>query len=210
MGMPVLCLGKSGSGKTSAIRNLDPKHTVICQVEKQRLPFRQKFPMILKPATYINIMALFKEIADGKRPGVKTIVIDDSQFLIVNEFFDRATEKGYDKFTSIALNFRNLIHWVNVWLPNDVAVYFLHHTQIDEYGNIKAKTVGKLLDEKLTVEGCFDVVLMTERNQDGYWFRTHGTETDPVKTPLDMFEDDLIPNDLLIVDNAIRTYYEMN
>lgn len=209
MGMPVLCLGKSGSGKTTAIRNLDPKRTVICQVEKQRMPFRQKFPMVLKPASYTNIMQLFKEIAEKKRPDIKTIVIDDSQFLIVNEFFDRATEKGYDKFTSIALNFRNLIHWVNVGLPNDITVYFLHHTQMDEFGNTKAKTVGKLLDEKLTVEGCFDVVLMTERNQDGWWFRTVGSDSDPVKAPLEMFADELIPNDLAIVDKAIRDYYEM-
>lgn len=207
MGNNGMILGRSGSGKTLSCMNLDPKHTVICQVEKQRLPFPKKFPMTLKPATYSNIMALFKEIAAGKRPDIKTIVIDDSQYLIVNEFFDKAAEKGYDKFTSMAMNFRNLIHWVNVGLPDDVIVYFLHHTQIDDFGNIKAKTIGKMLDEKLTVEGCFDIVLMTERNQDGYWFRTHGNGNDPVKTPMGMFEDDLIPNDLSIVDAKIREYY---
>ena len=209
MGNPLMILGKSGSGKTTAIRNLDPRHTVICQVEKQRLPIRTKFPMTLQPASYANIMKLFKEIKDGNRPDIKVIVIDDSQFLIVNEFFDKAQEKGYDKFTSIALNFRNLIHWVNIGLPDDVTVYFLHHTQIDEFGNIKAKTIGKMLDEKLTVEGCFDVVLMTERNQDGWWFRTHSAGPDPVKTPIDMFAEDLIPNDLAIVDKAVREYYGM-
>ena len=209
MGIPVLVLGKSGSGKTTGIRNLDPKHTVICQVEKQRLPVKTKFPMTLKPATYSNIMALFKECNEGKRPDIKTIVLDDSQFLIVNEFFDKAAEKGYEKFTSIALNFRNLIHWVNIGLPEGVTVYFLHHTQLDDFGNIKAKTIGKMLDEKLTVEGCFDIVLMTERNQDGWWFRTHSAGNDPVKTPMEMFDDDLIPNDLAIVDKAVREYYGM-
>ena len=209
MGIPVLVLGKSGSGKTTGIRNLDPKHTVICQVEKQRLPVKTKFPMTLKPATYSNIMALFKECNEGKRPDIKTIVLDDSQFLIVNEFFDKAAEKGYEKFTSIALNFRNLIHWVNIGLPEGVTVYFLHHTQLDDFGNIKAKTIGKMLDEKLTVEGCFDIVLMTERNQDGWWFRTHSAGNDPVKTPMEMFDDDLIPNDLAIVDAKIREYYGM-
>ena len=207
MGNPVMILGPSGSGKTTAIRNLDPKSTVICQVEKTRLPFKNQFPMVLKPATYSNIMTLFKEINEGKRPEIKTIVIDDSQFLIVNEFFDKIAEKGYDKFTSIALNFRNLIHWVNIGLPDNVTVYFLHHTQVDEFGQTKAKTIGKLLDEKLTVEGCFDVVLMTERNQDGWWFRTHSAGADPVKTPMDMFTDDLIPNDLNVVDMSIRSYY---
>lgn len=210
MGIPVLALGESGSGKTMSIRKLNPASTVICMVEKQRLPFKANFPMALKNANYAGISTLFKQIADGERPNIKAVVIDDSQYLLVNEFFDKAAEKGYDKFTSIALNFRNLIHYVNVALPDDVIVYFLHHTQVDDYGRTKAKTIGKLLDEKLTVEGCFDVVLMTERNQDGYWFRTHGTKNDPVKTPLEMFQEDLIPNDLAIIDDAIRNYYEMN
>jgi adenylate kinase family enzyme len=207
MGNGVLVLGQSGSGKTTSIRNLDRKKTVLCAVEKQRLPFREGFPMTIKQASYALITQLFQEIGEGKRPDIKTVVIDDSQYLLVNEFFDRATEKGYDKFTSIALNFRNLIHWVNIGLPEDVTVYFLHHTQVDEYGRTKAKTIGKMLDEKLTVEGCFDIVLMTEHNQDGWWFRTHGGSGDPVKTPMDMFKDDLVPNDLAIVDKTIREYY---
>jgi len=207
MGNGVLILGQSGSGKTTSIRNLDRKKTVLCAVEKQRLPFREGFPMTIKQASYAMITQLFQEISEGKRPDIKTIVIDDSQYLIVNEFFDKAAEKGYDKFTSIALNFRNLIHWVNIGLPDDVTVYFLHHTQVDEYGRTKAKTIGKMLDEKLTVEGCFDIVLMTDHNQDGWWFRTRGSAGDPVKAPMDMFKDDLVPNDLAIVDKAIREYY---
>ena len=145
-----------------------------------------------------------------KSPTMKSYVIDDSQYLLVNEFFDKVNVKGYEKFTEIALNFRNLIHWVNVGTPDDVIVYFLHHIQTDDItGRIKAKTIGKMLDEKLTVEGCFDIVLKTEPNQDGWWFRTHSTGNDPVKTPEDMFDDDLIPNDLAYVDISIRTDYEM-
>lgn len=209
MGLPVIILGQSGSGKTMGVRNLDKRHTVVFQVEKQRFPFREKFPMTVKNATYAHINTLFRQIADGERPDIKIVVIDDSQYLIVNEFFDKASEKGYDKFTSIALNFRNLIHWVNAGLPEDVTVYFLHHTQIDEFGRTKAKTIGKLLDEKLTVEGCFDIVLMTEHNQDGFFFRTKGSEADPVKAPVDMFANELIPNDLALVDRTIREYYGM-
>lgn len=209
MGNAILVLGESGSGKTFSIRNLDPKSTVICQVEKQRLPFREKFPMILKNATYANTASLFKAVASGERPEIKRIILNDSQYYLVNEFFDRAGEKGYDKFTSIALNFRNLIHYVNVCLPEDITVYFLHHTQIDDFGRVKAKTIGKMLDEKLTVEGCFDIVLMTHHDQDGWWFRTHTGGNDPVKTPIDMFSDDLIPNDLAIVDKTVREYYGM-
>ena len=202
MGIPVLCLGESGSGKTTSIRNMNPANVGIFLVEKQRLPFRQKFDKVVHNATYAHIC---KALQDHK---LKQYVIDDSQYLIVNEFFDKAQIKGYDKFTEMALNFRNLIHWVNVVCPEDVIVYFLHHTQVDEItGRIKAKTIGKMLDEKLTVEGCFDIVLKTERNQDGWWFRTHSAGADPVKTPMEMFTDDLIPNDLAVVDAAIREYY---
>ena len=201
MGIPALILGYSGSGKTYAIKKMDPNKTGVFLVEKPRLPFRETFKVV-KNAGYQQIMTALKA------PTMKSYVIDDSQYLLVNEFFDKANEKGYEKFTQIALNFRNLIHWVNVGLPDDVIVYFLHHIQNDDLtGRVKAKTIGKMLDEKLTVEGCFDVVLMTERTQDGWFFRTHTAGNDPVKTPEDMFADDLIPNDLSMVDKAIREYY---
>ena len=203
MGIPVLILGYSGSGKTRSIKHMDPAVTGVFLVEKPRLPFRETFKTV-KNAGYPQIMAALKS------PTMKSYVIDDSQYLLVNEFFDKVNVKGYEKFTEIALNFRNLIHWVNVGTPDDVIVYFLHHIQTDDItGRIKAKTIGKMLDEKLTVEGCFDIVLKTEPNQDGWWFRTHSTGNDPVKTPEDMFDDDLIPNDLAYVDKTIRTYYEM-
>ena len=203
MGIPVLILGYSGSGKTRSIKHMDPETTGVFLVEKPRLPFREKFK-VKKNAGYKNIMDALRA------PTMKSYVIDDSQYLLVNEFFDKANEKGYEKFTQIALNFRNLIHYVNVGCPEGVIVYFLHHIQTDDMtGRIKAKTIGKMLDEKLTVEGCFDVVLMTERNQDGWWFRTHTAGNDPVKTPEDMFDSDLVPNDLALVDKAIRDYYGM-
>ena len=201
MGIPALILGYSGSGKTRSIKHMDPETTGVFLVEKPRLPFREQFKTV-KNAGYPQIMAALRN------PTMKSYVIDDSQYLLVNEFFDKANENGYEKFTQIALNFRNLIHWVNVGLPDDVTVYFLHHIQNDDVtGRVKAKTIGKMLDEKLTVEGCFDIVLMTEHNQDGWWFRTHTAGNDPVKTPEDMFADDLIPNDLSMVDQTIREYY---
>jgi hypothetical protein len=173
-------------------------------VEKPRLPFRNEFRCV-KNAGYSVIL---KALAD---PKLKAYVIDDSQYLLVNEFFDRASEVGYQKFTDMALNFRNLVHFVIRKTPDDVIVYFLHHIQTDDVtGRVKAKTIGKMLDEKLTVEGCFDIVMMTERNQDGWWFRTHTAGADPVKTPEDMFEEDLIPNDLAMVDKTIREYYDIN
>ena len=200
MGIPILVLGASGTGKTYSIKNFETEEVGIFSVEKNRLPFKKKFK-VCQNASY-NL--IFKALSE---PKLKRYIIDDSQYLLVNEFFDRAKETGYNKFTDIALNFRNLIHFINKQVPDDVCVYFLHHTDTDDSGKIKAKTIGKMLDEKLTVEGCFDIVLMTETDGTQFNFRTKTTGYDPVKTPEDMFESELIPNDLKAVDEAIRAYY---
>lgn len=143
-------------------------------------------------------------------PTLKSYVIDDSQYLLVNEMFDRAKEVGYNKFTDIALNFRNLIHYINKNLPDDVIVYFLHHTEMDSStGKLKAKTIGKMLDEKLTVEGCFDIVLLTQTDSEGHYFLTQSDGTATVKSPEEMFELK-INNDLKMVDMTIREYYGLN
>ena len=202
MGIPVLILGESGSGKTYAVKNMDPEKVGVFLVEKPRLPFRKQFK-VCRDATYYVIL---KALAD---PKLKQYVIDDSQYLLVNEFFDRTGEGGYQKFTDMALNFRNLIHFVIRKVPDDVIVYFLHHTDTDSNGRIKAKTIGRMLDEKLTVEGLFDIVLRTSVDPEGHWFLTKTNGQDTVKTPEEMFDADRIPNDLAAVDMAIRNYYEM-
>ena len=199
MGLPVLILGESGSGKTFSIMTLDPDKIGVFLVEKPRLPFRKQF-RVIKHADY-NI--ILRVLADSK---CKVYVIDDSQYLLVNEFFDRANELGYQKFTDMALKFRNLIHFVINKTPDDVIVYFLHHTETDAAGKLKAKTIGKMLDEKLTVEGLFDIVLRTEIDSEGHWFRTQSNGYDTVKSPYEMFPEK-IPNDLAVVDAAIREYY---
>ena len=199
MGIPVLILGESGSGKTFAIKNMDPDAVGIFLVEKPRLPFQKEFRCV-KNATYHIIMKALAE------PKLKQYVVDDSQYLLVNEFFDRAGETGYQKFTDMALNFRNLIHFVINKTPDDVIVYFLHHTETDNNGKVKAKTIGRMLDEKLTVEGLFDIVLRTEIDPEGHWFRTQSNGFDTVKSPEDMFPARL-PNDLASVDKTIREYY---
>lgn len=203
MGIPVLVLGASGTGKTYSVKNFDENEVGIFSVEKNRLPFKKNFKVI-KNANYKQI---FESL---NRHSLKSYIIDDSQYLLVNEFFDRAKETGFQKFTDMALNFRNLIHFVNQALPDDVIVYFLHHTELDVNGKTKAKTIGKMLDEKLTVEGCFDIVLMTETDGTDFSFRTRTTGYDSVKTPEDMFDKELIPNDLKAVDTAIRDYYGLN
>lgn len=200
MGVPVLILGESGSGKTFSVKEMDPSQTGIFLVEKPRLPFKKRFPYVKKHATYNSILKSLGE------HNLLSYVIDDSQYLLVNEFFDRANETGYQKYTDMALKFRNLIHYVINGTPDNVIVYFLHHTDTDVNGKVKAKTIGRLLDEKLTVEGLFDIVLRTEINQDGHWFRTENNGSETVKAPEGMFPP-LVPNDLALIDRTIREYY---
>jgi hypothetical protein len=201
MGVPVLIEGESGSGKSFAIKGLPPDETGIFSVEKGRLPFKGDFK-VKKRATYKDISAIFRD------PKLKRYVIDDSQYLLVNELFDRAKEVGYQKYTDMAVSFRNLIHNVNYLLPDDVIVYFLHHTETDpNTGKVKAKTVGKMIDQYLTLEGCFDIVLLASVDSDGHWFITQSDGYTTAKSPDGMFPSVKIPNDLGNVDRAIREYW---
>ena len=201
MGVPVLIIGKSGSGKSRSICGLKPEEVGIFSVEKGRLPFKGNYK-VCKRATYKEINSIFKE------PKLKLYVIDDSQFLMVNALFDRAKEIGYQKYTDLAVDFRNLVHNVNYALPDDVIVYFLHHTETDpNTGEIKAKTVGKMIDQYLTLEGCFDIVLMAEVDGGDHHFVTQSDGTTTAKSPEGMFPSLKIPNDLGVVDKAIREFW---
>ena len=201
MGLPILIEGESGAGKTYSIKNLDAESTGIFAVEKSRLPFKKQFK-IAKNATYGTIMKVLQN------PTLKTYIIDDSQYLMVNGVFDRAKDTGYQKYTDIGLNFRNLVHFINHKLPDDVYVYFLHHTETDSNtGKTKAKTVGKMLDNYLTLEGCFNIVLQAVAEGKEHYFITQSDGYNTAKSPEDMF-DVKIPNDLALVDKAIREYYK--
>lgn len=201
MGVPVLILGETGTGKTYSIRNMNPEEVGIFSVEKGRLPFKGNFKVV-KKATYAKINQIFKD------PKLKRYIIDDSQYLLVNDMFDRAKETGYQKYIDMALAFRNLIHDVNMKLPDDVIVYFLHHTGTDSNtGKVKAKTVGKMIDQYLTVEGCFDVVLLTAVDSNGHWFITQSDGYTTAKSPAEMFPEERIPNDLALVDKSIREFW---
>lgn len=202
MGIPVLILGESGSGKSTSLRNFGPEEVGIFNVASKPLPFRKKLK-VANNATYSMIM---KSLG---APSLKTYVIDDSQYLLAFEFFDRAKETGYQKFTDIALNFRNLIQFVITQTPPDVIVYFLHHLERSDDGHTKAKTIGKMLDEKLTVEGLFSIVLMAQTDGKDHWFLTQNDGYNTVKAPMEMFADAKIDNDLKMVDQTIRDYYEM-
>lgn len=214
--MPVLIIGKSGSGKTYSLKNFKPDEIGIISVEKQRLPFRTDLKVARIPKKFdspeerVSYAALNRAkyawienvLKNAKTP---SIAIDDSQFLLVNEMFDRAGEKGYDKFTDIAHNFQHMIHFVNDMEDENKIVYFLHHSEDGSDGRQKCKTIGKMLDEKLVVESLFDIVIYCEDHK----FYTQANEVSTAKSPEDLFSDIEIPNDLKAVDTAIREYYGM-
>lgn len=214
MAIPVLIIGRSGQGKTYSIKNFAPDEVGVISVEKGRLPFRSEIKTAKVPkdptkgeardAAQLNAAKyawIMKAISTAK---VNAIVIDDSQYLLVNELFDRTYEKGYDKFSSMAQKFRDLIHFVNDLEDDNKIVYFLHHSELDTDGREKVKTIGKMLDEKLTVEGCFDIVIYCQDHK----FFTQSNNQSTAKTPEGMFDLE-IPNDLKFVDSAIREYYGM-
>ena len=202
MGLPVLILGPSGSGKSTSMRNFEPGEIGIFNVASKPLPFRKKLPK-LNNAGYKQI------IAGLSKPKLKTYVIDDSQYLMAFQMFDKAKEVGYNKFTDIALDFRNLIQFIITGVPDDVIVFFLHHTEETETGKIKAKTIGKMLDNQLTLEGLFSIVLLCETDGQAHKFITQSDGYTTAKSPMDMFPLE-IDNDLKLVDKTIREYYELD
>ena len=204
MGLPVLILGESGSGKSTSLRNFNKDELVIYNVAGKPLPFRGGTQLLR--ANNVSYNTIMQNMSKKK---FRCYVIDDSQYLLAFELFGRVAEKTYDKFTEMAVHFYDLIQFVIRQMPPDCIVYFLHHTD-DIDGKVKAKTVGKMLNEKLTVEGLFSIVLMAKNLDGRYVFRTHSDGRDTVKTPMGMFEQDEIDNDLKAVDAAIREYYSMN
>lgn len=218
MSLPVLVIGESGNGKTFSLRNFNPEEVGVISIYKGRLFFPADMPAhgmkCVKPPkelakdqkSYAQVhkaIYAWVEMVIKKSPK-KVIVVDDSQYLMANEFTDRAMEKGYDKFTEIAVNFKHLIDSVNDLEDEDKIVYFLNHSEsVGE--KCKIKTIGKMLDEKITVEGMFDIVLYCEN----FKFYTQSNNMSTAKTPFGMFDSVEIDNDLKFVDEQIRKYCGM-
>ena len=199
MGIPVLVLGASGSGKSASLRNFEPDEIGILNVASKPLPFRKALPVVNRAKYEIIEAAL-------KKNSRKCYVVDDSQYLMAFDGFKRAKEKNYDKFTDFAVNFYNMIQTAILETSDDTVVYFLHHIDRDETGYIKAKTLGKMLDNQLTLEGMFAIVLLCETDGKEHWFTTQSNGLNPAKSPMGMFNRK-IDNDLKAVDTAIREYY---
>lgn len=201
MGIPVLILGESGSGKSCSLRNFNKEEVAIYNVAGKPLPFRKELN-VANNVTYSQIES------NLKKGNFKTYVIDDSQYLMAFEMFDRAKELGYNKFTDVALNFKNLVDFVIRNTSADTIVHFLHHTETTDTGKIKAKTSGKMLDNQLTLEGLFSIVLLCKTTGQEHFFETQSDGYTTCKSPMGMF-DSKIDNDLKMVDTTIREYYNL-
>jgi len=211
MSTVTMVLGESGTGKSASLRNLKPADTLLIQAVNKPLPFKSKdwkvFDRTKNPRGNIfqtdNAEHIVQILQTTRR---NIIVIDDFQYIMANEYMRRATETGFAKFTDIGRNAWNLLTTA-ARLPADKRIYILSHTSTDEAGRTKAKTIGRLIDEKITLEGMVTIVLRTVVRDGGYYFATRNNGSDTTKTPMGLFADELIANDLNAVDNAIVDYY---
>lgn len=195
----VMVIGESGTGKSSSLRNFKPEQVGIINVNGKPLPFRSE----LKTVVTDDYREVSKILRGSKTPSV---VIDDASYLIVDEYMRNAKLVGYQKYTDMAKNFYDLLK-LAASLPDGKVVYFLGHIAADEEGREHFKTIGKLLDNTVTLEGEFTIVLKTVVKDGKYFFSTRNSGQDTVKTPMGMFDAELIDNDLAAVDETIRNYY---
>jgi len=216
----VMIMGESGSGKSASLRNFAPGEVCVLNVAGKRLPFRNAFKEnVVNNAGYETIV---RAVRSGKW---KRYVVDDSQYLMAFDAFNRAKETGYGKFTDMALNFYNMLmacthatimqrgtdgtYTDTGRKTDDTIVYLLHHVDRGDDGLIKPKTQGRMLDEKLNIAGLFTTILMAQTDGKDHWFLTQNEGDSVAKSPMGMFDDLKIPNDLRLVDATIRAYYDM-
>lgn len=212
MAQKLLIVGESGSGKTCSIRNCDPATTAIVSPEKESLPFGKKaqkypgkFDMLCNETDSKKITKFMKdEVAKGK----KLIIVDDFQYTLAIPYMNRIKETGWDKYNDFGANYFDIIE-VCKELPDDVVVAYMSHGETLDTGLFTVKLIGKLLREKITIEGLFTVVLRTGVNEAKYYFYTQNSGKDTTKSPLGMFPAYAIDNDLEYVADKIRNYYEV-
>lgn len=212
MSIATLILGTSGSGKSTSLRNLDPAKTLLIQCIKKPLPFKAagwKTRITFKSEG--NVIQTSDPVVIEKclrNSHAEIVVIDDYQAVMVNELLNRSSEKGYDKFTDIAKNAWNVFNAAGDLAP-ERRVYIMAHTQTDDFGQTRMKTVGKMVDQTLVPEGYFTIVLRTEVVNGNYKFSTQSNGQDCCKSPLSMFAELHIDNDLKLVDETITEFYSI-
>lgn len=200
MAIKTLICGLSGTGKSTSARNL--KDVAVVNPVNKPLPFRNHFEM-LNGVTDADAIVKFMRSTKAK-----VIIVDDFQYLLSIPYMRRIKESGWDKYNDFASNYFDVINVCDE-LPADVTVYFMTHTETLEDGTETVKLIGKLLREKICIEGLFTTVLKTMVNDGKYYFITQNNGHDNVKSPLGMFDSYAIDNDLAYVDAKIRNYYEL-
>lgn len=208
MAEKILIMGESGTGKSTSIRNCDPATTAIVNPVGKPLPFRgaKQFARLNGETDSDKICDFMKEQA---KAGKKIIIIDDFQYILAIPYMDRIKENGWDKWNDFGENYFKIID-ICKELPEDVCVYYLTHCETLENGVTTVKLIGKLLREKITIEGLFTIVLKTGVSEGKYYFFTQNSGKDTVKSPMGMFDAFSIDNDLAYVDSKIRNYYEFD
>lgn len=200
--VPVLLIGASGSGKSTSLRNFKSDEVAVVNVLGKPLPFKSD----IKAGKCDDYATILKAIANTQK---KTIVIDDANYLITNEFMNKSSVKGFDKYNEMGNNFFNLINGIKS-IKGGKTVYLIMHEDTDENGNIKPKTIGKLLDDKVNIQGMFTICIRSMYDSGNYIFRLKTNGQDCVKTPFGMFEEDSMDNDLKAFDQIVREYYELD
>ena len=202
MGVAVLILGESGSGKSASMRNFNSEDERVLNVASKPFPFRNVNK--LKKADKATYAMIKGAVSSGQS---LSYVIDDAQYLMAFESFEKANETGYTKFTLMAKNYEEMLRYIQEDTSPDTIVYIMQHIDTDENGKVKAKTLGKMLDQQLTIEGLFTIVLLAKADEKRHYFVTQSDGTNPCKSPMGMFDDIEIDNDLKMVDDTIREYY---
>lgn len=206
MAEKILIMGESGTGKSASMRNFKPEEVAIVNPVGKPLPFRGRFDTLDAVTDSTTIISFMKNsVARGK----KVLVVDDFQYILSIPYMNRIKEAGWDKWNDFGSNYFEIIDVCAV-LPEDVTVYFMTHTETLENGITTIKLIGKLLREKITIEGLFTTVLRTQVIDGKYYFLTQNSGKDTVKSPIGMFGTYAIDNDLKYVDEKIRNYYEMD
>lgn len=201
MGTLVMIIGKSGSGKSSSLRNFKPGEVGILNVAGKPMPFKNSLKTVNRPSYDVCKAALAGN-------DFNAYVIDDSTYLMQLDNFSRAKVKGFDKFVEMAVEFEQLL-MAAIETSDDTIVYFLHHPQFADDGSAKPQTIGKMLDNQLCVEGLFPIVLECTVHDGQHVFCTDNDGVNIVKAPMGMFSEKYIDNDLKLVDSTIREYWGM-